>query len=208
MKSPFIRLALTFAVFLIGSVGFIALADEVRDGETQQVDEAVLQSINAQSSPFLDTFFIVTTQLGGVAGIIIITLGLIAILGIRKSYRKATLLAASVAGAAALNIAFKYIFERARPDLWEQLVIETSFSFPSGHAMASSALAFAVMVIAWNTRYRWFAIAGGGLFVLVVGVSRLYLGVHYPTDIVAGWLLSAAWVAAVTGVLFYARKRK
>ena len=107
-----------------------------------------------------------------------------------------------VGGAALLNMVLKLIFERPRPDLWEQLIIETSFSFPSGHAMASSALAFSVIAIAWNTRFRWYAVGVGVLFMLVIGFSRLYLGVHYPTDVLAGWFVSGAWVLLVALVVY------
>lgn len=70
-------------------------------------------------------------------------------------------------------------------------------SFPSGHATSSAALVASLLVLAWQTRYRWRAILGGAVFLAGVGLSRMYFGVHYPSDILGGWCVSFAWVAAL-----------
>jgi undecaprenyl-diphosphatase len=75
------------------------------------------------------------------------------------------------------------------------------FGFPSGHAMASMALGTVVTVLAWRTRWRWPVLALSVVFVLAVSGSRLYLGVHYPSDVVAAWLASLAWVLGLRLVL-------
>lgn len=200
-------LALLFALFLACVIGFVAAAEEILEGETLGFDEAILLAINGTSNGFWDAFFPAVTHLGDAFGIIAIA-GIVAVvLFLRKKYKKILLLVAGVGGAVLLNLVLKLIFERPRPDLWEQLVVETSFSFPSGHAMASSALAFSIIVIAWNTRFRWYAVGAGALFMLAIGLSRLYLGVHYPTDVLAGWFVSGVWVALVTLVM-YARFKK
>jgi undecaprenyl-diphosphatase len=204
---PWPLLALLFAIFLACSIAFIAIADEVLEGETLGFDEAALIAINGTSNGFWDAFFPAVTHLGDAVGIIAIAGSIAIVLFLRKKYKKIAMLVTGVGGAVLLNIVLKLIFERPRPDLWEQLVVETSFSFPSGHAMASSALAFSVIVIAWNTRFRWYAVGLSALFMLVIGFSRLYLGVHYPTDVLAGWFVSGVWVALVTLVM-YARLRK
>ena len=194
-------LAVYFSVFMLLIVAFVELVEEVFEGETLFYDEAILNGINSFSTPFFDSFFVVITQLGGVIGIIILTSILLAFLLRRKFYQKALIVGATVAGAAILNIVLKLIFERARPDLWEQLVVETSFSFPSGHAMITAALGLSLIFICWNTRFRWLAVALGSSFIIVIGFSRLYLGVHYPTDILAGWVVSAAWLSTVVTIV-------
>ncbi len=195
------RIAVLFCIFLAFSIGFIELADEVKEGDTQFYDEAILTAINTTSNSFWDTFFFIITNFGGVIGVLVITLGIAALLVLRKKYKKTILLISGVAGAALINVLLKLIFERTRPDLWHQLVVETSFSFPSGHAMASSALAFSVIALLWNTKYRWPAVLIGAAFTILIGFSRLYLGVHYPTDILAGWCVSGLWVLLVVFAL-------
>ncbi len=200
-KHSFIKLALFFALFLGATIGFVALADEVHEGDTLAFDKAVLHTINEQSSPALDTFFLAVTHLGGTIGVIVITVIALTILLVRRHYRHATIVAAAVAGATIINLVLKALFERSRPDLWEQFVTETSYSFPSGHAMLSSVLAFAAIAVFWRTKWRIAVIIGATLFMMLVGFSRLYLGVHYPTDILAGWFVSGAWVLGVIAVI-------
>ena len=203
-----VSLAVYFSVFMLLIVAFVEIVEEVFEGETLFYDEAILNGINNISTPFLDTFFVVITQLGGVFGIIALTTVLLAILLRRKLYQKALIVGSTVAGAAVLNVILKLIFERARPDLWEQLIVETSFSFPSGHSMITAALGLSLIFICWNTRFRLLAVALGSSFIIVIGFSRLYLGVHYPTDILAGWVVSAAWLSTVVTIVNVNRLRK
>jgi membrane-associated phospholipid phosphatase len=81
--------------------------------------------------------------------------------------------------------------------LWQQIVIEKGYSFPSGHAMISCALAITIMILCWPTRWRRLAIIGGTIYFILVGISRLYLGVHYPSDVLGGWCVSIAWLYLV-----------
>ena len=194
-------LAVYFSVFMLLVVAFVEIVEEVFEGETLFYDEAILKGINGFSTPFFDTFFVVITQFGGVFGIIALTAILLGLLLRRKMYKNALIVGATVAGAAILNVILKLIFERTRPDLWEQLIVETSFSFPSGHSMITAALGLSLIFICWNTRFRWLAVALGSSFIIVIGFSRLYLGVHYPTDILAGWVVSAAWLSTVVTIV-------
>src|SRR5690606_13280024 len=162
-----------------------------------QLDASLLLYINQFSTPLLDSLFLFITNLGGFvavsAAVVLIALYLI----IKRQYVKSGFIVASVGGAAILNIALKSIFERPRPDLWEQLVNEQSYSFPSGHAMASLALAASAVLLLWQTRWRMPAVILGSVYVLLVGFSRMYLGVHYLTDVLAGWVISLAWAGLV-----------
>lgn len=202
------QVTVVFIMFAVPAFVFVQLADEVRDQDTLGFDEAVLQAVNTLASPGLDALMAGLTELGGVIGAIVLTAGLGAMLW-RRGYRlKTAQLVLGVGGAVLLNVLLKSVFQRDRPELWERIVTENSYSFPSGHAMASSALALSVIVLFWPTRWRWLAITGAVLYMFVIAFTRLYLGVHYPTDILAGWAVSAAWVAALGGLLAYRRSRR
>lgn len=197
--------ALMLAVYLIfvaTTVAFVKIADEVHEQETLPIDTMVLRGIHSLSTPFLDTVIPTVTDIGGPLGTVLITCGIAGLLLCRRQMRRALLIFLSVGGAAALNMILKAIFERPRPDLWDRLVVEHSYSFPSGHAMASAALGLALIAALWTSRYRWAAIVVGGLYMTVISATRLYLGVHYPSDVIAGWLVSAAWVAIVVASLY------
>lgn len=202
-KPTWRRIAVSFALFIIPVLAFTKLAIEVKDNDTLPFDDAVLRSINAHASPDLNTLAVILTQFGGPIGVIVLTLGAASLLWVRKEHSKAAVLFSGVAGSAALNLLIKSLFQRDRPHLWERLVTENSYSFPSGHAMASSALAISLMVVFWPTRWRWVVIALAGSYMLVIAFTRLYLGVHYPTDVLAGWLVSAAWIAVLVSVIGY-----
>jgi len=123
-----------------------------------------------------------------------------------KSRPQALFWTFSVAGAAVLDLIMKLIFNRLRPELWPRLVQESDASFPSGHSMYSMAFVVAIILMLWPTPYRPLALVLGVLFTLAVGLSRLYLGVHYPTDVLAGWLSGLAWVLGLYTVM--ARRRQ
>jgi membrane-associated phospholipid phosphatase len=186
-----------FVVFTFCVMAFVKLAHDVSEHETLGADVAVLKFIHAGETHFLDTFIPIATDIGGMVGATLLTLLILGLFVYRREYLRAFGLFACVSGATLLNLVLKSVFERARPDLWERLINEASYSFPSGHAMTSAAIGIGLTVALWNSRWRWWAFAASTAYVLFVGYTRLYLGVHYPTDILAGWLVSGAWVMAV-----------
>jgi membrane-associated phospholipid phosphatase len=188
---------LALVVVTAGTAGFAELADEMREQETLPYDEAVLNWFHGFQSVQLDIVVKRITDMGDVVGISLLCVGLLALLWYLKKRAAMVQLGLGVLGAVAINLILKSLFMRDRPALWEHFVTETSYSFPSGHAMASSALAFSAMVIFWHTKFRWWAVGIGLLYMVVIGCTRLYLGVHYPTDILAGWCVSAVWVVIV-----------
>jgi len=97
----------------------------------------------------------------------------------------------------AVNPLLKELVARSRPELWPPPMELSQYTFPSGHAANTAALAAAVILIAWTTRLRTVAVVAGVALVLVVGLGQLILGVHYPSDILAGWLWAFAWAAFV-----------
>jgi undecaprenyl-diphosphatase len=176
---------------------FVALAGEVLEREPIRLDVWVLETIHAYANPTLDRLMIVITTFGSTLVIIAITLAIMGFLAWRGRWRQLVMFGLIAIGATGMNAILKQIFQRSRPSFWQALVVEKSYSFPSGNAMASSALVFAVIVILWRTKWRWPAIIAGGVYAGLVGLSRLYLGVHFPTDILAAWCVSLAWALIV-----------
>lgn len=197
-----IRLLLLFVGVLVPLWVFGSLAEDVLDQERFFFDVPILLFLHGYTTAWLDNVMLFVSLLGYRFGVVPIDLIVLAIFVKLRRWGDALFWVLAVGGAALLNIVAKRSFGRLRPDLWLSIAPETTYSFPSGHAMGSMALATALVVLAWPTRWRWPALLVGGLFVLLVGVSRVYLGVHYPSDILAGWMASLAWVIGVSLVLY------
>ncbi len=178
---------------------FLLLAEGIAGGVARGIDEGTLRTLGQIQSGALTVVMRVITFLGGDWGVALPTAATIVVLLVvcRPRLREALFVLVVMTGTGVLQLMTKLAFERPRPTVFEPLVAVSSYSYPSGHAMASAGLALAVAVVAWPTRWRAAAIAGGTAFALLVGASRMYLGVHYPSDIVAGWLLAVAWVTSV-----------
>lgn len=176
---------------------FGALADDVREREGLPFDIPILDWLHGLDTPFLDRVALALSLIGGPLPMVAVAALLFVGLCLRRHYSPALFFLTIVLGSALLNLAGKLAFHRERPDLWVSLAPEGDYSFPSGHAMGSMALVAALVFLLWRTRWRWPVLIVGGLFVLGVGLSRLYLGVHYPSDILAGWSASLAWACGV-----------
>jgi undecaprenyl-diphosphatase len=195
------KIGIGFVVFFLLMGLFAKLAEEMHEGDTLGVDQTILYSVHSLHGTLLDQIVPLITNLGGVVGVIGIIGIASAALATKRKYLALLQMLVGVGGAVLLNMLVKGFFARQRPDLWERLVTETSYSFPSGHSMASAALALSVVLITWNTRFRWWVVAAASLYVVTIGFTRLYLGVHYPTDVLAGWSLGAAWVLFVAWLI-------
>jgi membrane-associated phospholipid phosphatase len=192
---------LAFSLSALFALVFVGLALVVKTNRTLSIDRPILLFIHRHASTFWDSFFTLVTQFGDkffVAGFTAVMIGYFIV---RRQKFRAKFTAVAVLGSALLNLLLKHLFERHRPELWHRLVDETSFSFPSGHAMASSGLAFALIYLTWGTRWRILGCTISLVYMLVIGISRLYLGVHYPTDVLGGWVASVAWVLLCVGLL-------
>ena len=199
-------IALLFAGVLLPLWVFTELADEIHELEQLLFDDPILLRAHAHAGPALDRFFIAASRVGyqGVIAIdVVIVLSLLAF----KRWRETTFAAVACIGSALLNLGSKQLFQRDRPSLWESVSPETTFSFPSGHAMGSMTLAMVVILLAWPTRWRWPVLSLAVVFALLVGFSRIYLGVHYPSDILGGWMAAMAWVAGTHLLLFRGSSR-
>jgi len=196
------RFALLFAGVLVPLAGFVALADEVHEFEAIHFDAPLLWRMHGLHQPLLDQAMVLVTRLG--YGWLLIPADVLIVVALlwRRRWREATFASVAFVGSALLNMGSKQFFQRDRPGLWESIAPESTYSFPSGHAMGTMTFACVVALLAWNTRWRWPVAGLAGAFVLLVGVSRIYLGVHYPSDILAGWCAALAWVVGCYLVMF------
>lgn len=187
-------IALLFMGVVLPLILFGMFADEVMEKEAFFFDQPVLMFFHAHATPFLDKLMYCATTAGSV--MVLIPVNCIVFAWLIKQGRRpdAVFLVVAVIGAEVLNYAAKHFFGRVRPSLWISRVHELTFSFPSGHAMASMATVAALCMLSLTTGRRRLAIVVGSLFVALVGVSRVYFGVHYPSDVLAGWAASFAWV--------------
>lgn len=189
-------------MFIVATYTFAEILEEVHEGNTLLIDNAILRYINQTATPFWDQFFLFITQLGGIIGVLVITFLIVGLLVKKKHYVRGVFVVTSVGGASLITVLVKLLVGRERPALWEQLITEASYSFPSGHATASSALAFSLVIASWQTRWRWLIVSVGFIYTILVGYSRMYLGVHYPTDIIAAWTMSLAWVITTASLTY------
>ncbi len=196
------RLMLLFAGVLLPLIALGVLADVIVGHHNLPWDNAVLLWVHAHASPALDTLMILLAQLGYIYGVLPVDIVIVLLFIAFKRWGDALFFGIAVGGAQILDLLGKAFFHRVRPALWVSLTPEHSYSFPSGHAVASMALVAALSVLLWPSRWRWVALLLGGLFVLLVGLSRIYLGVHYPSDVLAGWAASLAWVVGVSMILY------
>lgn len=196
------RIALLFALVLLPLWGFGGLADEVHEGEILPFDRPLLEAAHALASPGLDALALLLAKLGYAYGVVPFDIALVLLLALRRRKREGLFAGVALGGSVLLNVAAKHYFGRVRPDLWLSLAPETSFSFPSGHAMGSMTLAAVLVLLCWHSRWRWPVSVAAIAFALLVGASRVYLGVHFPSDILAGWSAALAWTTGIYAVVF------
>lgn len=198
-------LLLSVLALVAGGVwGFVELADEVSEGTTISVDEALLLSLREPSDrsdpvgpPWLEEVVRDFTALGSAGVLVFLTLSVVGYLLLLRKSALALLVVAAVGGGLLLSLPLKAALDRARPDLVPALMNVSFASFPSGHSMAAAAtyltLGALLARIQPRRRLRIYFLAVAMLLTVMVGVSRVYLGVHWPTDVLAGWTAGATW---------------
>jgi undecaprenyl-diphosphatase len=203
------------AAVLLGGFGLIA--DAVTDGDTLNLDTAVLMALRTPGNPadpigpsWLEEAVRDITALGSFSLLGIVVLLVFAYLLLVGKQRTGWFMVFAVVSGTAISTVLKMLFDRPRPDLTGVAEVFTA-SFPSGHATVSAVVFLtigAMLAEASPERQlkRFFIATAIGLTVLV-GVSRIYLGVHYPTDVLAGWSLGAAWALLCTTAAHFLRER-
>ena len=197
--------------------GFGVLAEQMTDGDTAAFDEAVVLFFRTPENPevprgpewFVEVVRDVTA-LGSFAVLGIVTAGVVLHLLFTGAGRTALVVVLSVIGGTILSTGLKALFDRPRPQLFDTVHVFTA-SFPSGHATVSAVVYLTIGVLLAERARTWparFLYLGGALLLtILIGISRLYLGVHYPTDVLAGWSIGAAWALLCLGVAHMLRTR-
>ena len=201
------RVLLGFLAVATGLFLLVKAASEVMEGDTVAFDRAILLMLRRAGDPatpigpwWLREAMVDLTALGSVSVLTIITVLAGGYLLAAKKPALAAFTVSAVAGGALIGSLLKMAYARTRPELVEHLVGTHSASFPSGHAMNSAVtyLTLAVLIARAEASpgVRRYLISAALALTLLVGFSRLYLGVHWPTDVAAGWIVGALWAAA------------
>lgn len=192
---------------LLGGIWvFMELADEVTEGETRRMDESILLSLRNPgdiSDPvgpgWVEEMARDFSALGGTGVLLFITLAALGYLLLSRSFGAVLLTACAVSGGVLVKTLLKIGFDRPRPELVPHETVVYTASFPSGHSMMAAIiyLTLAALLSRLHSRayLKAYLLSLAILLTLMVGISRVYLGVHWPTDVVAGWAVGAAWAA-------------
>jgi undecaprenyl-diphosphatase len=179
-----------FALAAICFLLFALLWLLVSYGWSADVDAVLMLSLHQLSSPALTRAMVILTTLGGAAVLLPFTFGAAGYRLFRGCSRSAIWLLGVTLGGRLAVVAIKALLARVRPDLFPYIVIESG-SYPSGHAANSAIVLLSLAVLTGRRTVYLAALAGS----FAIGVSRIYLGVHWPSDILAGWLFGIGWVA-------------
>jgi undecaprenyl-diphosphatase len=197
---------LSLAALSLFAWAFVEIAGEVLEGDTATLDRAILLALREARNladpigpSWLEEAARDVTALGGHVVLTIVTLAAFVYLLMTRKSHAAVLVAAAVGGGMLLSTGLKMGFERPRPDLVPHAARVYTASFPSGHAMLSAVtyltLGALLARVQPSRRLKAFLLGLAVTLTILVGASRVYLGVHWPTDVLAGWCVGAAWAS-------------
>ncbi len=201
-----------------GAWGFLELAEAVGEGSTEAFDRAVILALRNPADPtdplgplWFEEMMRDITALGSNFFITLATLSVIIYLLMIRKRHAALLVLVAVAGGTMLSYGLKLVFERLRPDLVPHGAEVYTASFPSGHATLAAVtfltLGILLTRLQVGRRVKAFFLGMSVLLTLLVGVSRVYLGVHWPTDVLAGWAIGSAWAMFIWLAAIWLQRR-
>lgn len=177
------------------------IAEDVLDKQRFAFEQPLMLWVHAHAGAGLTAISLFLHTFGGpvlMGGVFIsIVLGL----WFTRRHPQAIFALLGLGSSVTLAFAMKLLFGRPRPELWPRLVMENGASFPSGHTTVAAALATFVVLLAWHSRWRWPVLIAAVVYAFLMGYGRVVLGVHYPTDVLAGWLAGLACVLGAYSVL-------
>ncbi|GAP94477.1 phosphatase PAP2 family protein [Leptolyngbya sp. NIES-2104] len=190
--------------------GFAELAETVMRDQTQAFDTSVLLAIQKLQAPWLTPIIVFITCIGDPTILLIVGTLMSAVLLMRHQKSEAMTIALGGFGALGLNLLLKRLFERSRPELWSRTVEVKFYSFPSGHAMLSIVMygLLGYLLATRYPKYRNLIILSMLILIALIGFSRMYLGVHWFTDIIAGYAAGFVWLMTCVLSLEIWRHRK
>lgn len=208
----------SLAVIIVTGWLAVELADEVLEGTTQQYDEWVLRKLRTPGDmtdpigpEWFEDMWRDVTALGSVPVLTLVSLACAGYLLLRRQHRVIVLLAVATLGGLLVSVVLKDLFSRARPEFASGTSHVMTASFPSGHSMLSAIvyLTLGVLLARTSTHYRTklYFLTVAVLVTMLVGLSRIYLGVHYPTDVLAGWSFGLIWALMCWLVAHFLQKR-
>jgi len=215
------EIVVLIAVLIVvsGAFAFIKLTDEVREQGTQRFDARLIRAMRQPGDPsrpigpgWLAEVGRDVTALGGVAVLSLMILAVAGYLAIRRKWGPELLVLAASIGGLLISSALKHLVSRPRPTEVPHLSMAFTLSFPSGHSLMSAVVyltlgtLLARFVSQWRVKVYFMLVAL--VLTFLVGVSRVYMGVHYPTDVLAGWMAGLVWAAACWLVSRYIRWRR
>ena len=198
------RILVPVILLAAAASAFIAILDEVAEGDTHAVDQAIILGLRVPGDPadplgppWLEEAVRDVTALGSAPALAIAVLAVAGFLALAKAWRLALFTLAASASGLVVSTLLKYAIDRPRPDLVPHGNLIYTSSFPSGHSMMSAVvyltLAALVARLMEKKRLKGYALGVAMALTALVGASRIYLGVHWPSDVLAGWSAGAAW---------------
>lgn len=204
------RLITTFVSCLILAVVFGYVASLIGNGNITQFDTAIINIVQGAESPGLTNVMKVFTTIGSTKTVLAISAVTLGLLLYFRQKAQTILFVIVIGGTAALNLVLKLFFQRARPDL-NRLIEISGYSFPSGHTMMATSLYIILAFILWKNAKRsgrFLYVIGAFFMIGMICLSRIYLGVHYPSDIVGGISASTFWLLLATSIYAVYMNRK